>query len=80
MATVKKIADSFREVIELITVDEQATLDIQAVYVNKEQDKIVVEIGYILDDEGDPVFLLDNIEEPNEDENEFERAYRGELL
>ena len=80
MATVKKIADSFREVIELITVDEQATLDIQAVYVNKEQDKIVVEIGYILDDEDDPVFLLDNIEEPNEDENEFERAYRGELL
>ena len=80
MATVKKIADSFREVIELITVDEQATLDIQAVYVNKEQDKIVVEIGYILDDEDDPVFLLDNIEEPNEDENEFEKAYRGELL
>ena len=79
MATVKKIADSFREVIELITVDEQATLDIQAVYVNKEQDKIVVEIGYILDDEDDPVFLLDNIEEPNEDD-EFEKAYRGELL
>lgn len=79
MATVKKIADAFREVIELITVDEQATLDIQAVYVNKEQDKIVVEIGYILDDEDDPVFLLDNIEEPNEDD-EFEKAYRGELL
>lgn len=50
------VADAFLTDLEILQADEMASYDIDAIYVNQKQNKIIVEIKYVIGEEGLPLF------------------------
>lgn len=78
--TDKKIGETFIEDLNGSFAEMNAEFDIRAIYVNQGEEKIVVEIGYTLAPDGSPIFLFETEDDETEDDdNQFARAYRGEI-
>jgi len=62
------VADAFLTDLEILQVDEMASYDIDAIYVNQKQNKIIVEIKYVIGEEGLPLFSFIDFEKSDYNE------------
>jgi hypothetical protein len=62
------VADAFLTDLEILQADEMASYDIDAIYVNQKQNKIIVEIKYVIGEEGLPLFSFIDFEKSDYNE------------
>lgn len=62
------VADAFLTDLEILQADEMASYDIDAIYVNQKQSKIIVEIKYVIGEEGLPLFSFIDFEKSDYNE------------
>lgn len=62
------VANAFLTDLEILQADEMASYDIDAIYVNQKQNKIIVEIKYVIGEEGLPLFSFIDFEKSDYNE------------